>query len=808
MLEQIKAWLAALQRDWQRRSRRRRRAGAVRWWHLRWVRLTLVALSVPATLCFFALGYYYVSFGRILDERLHGERSTVLPRVYARPLELRRGQSLSVQQLVDRLNDLGYAERTTFEKPGEFVVGKGDVTILPRAAEFKGQSVRVIFERPPAPGRTTRRRPSPPPPADRVLGLERASRATERLTLDAPVLTSLVTGEREKKRPVALAAIPPRMTNAVLAIEDRRYYQHPGVDPIGIAGALFSYATGRRTVLAGGSTITQQVIRNVFLPKFEGMTLKSARARSIKRKLLEQFLAIVLSSRASKDDILEMYLNEVPLGQRGSFAVFGVAEAARLFFGKDVSNVSLAEAATIAGVIQSPSALSPFNNPERARERRNVVLEAMVDAGYVEQEEADRAAKEPVKIVERALEAEAPHFVDFVNKTLDERYPGITTTTSEAVDVYTTLDLHLQRLAQDAVRTGLGNVDKLLARRKRKGRAEAALIAVDPKTGEILAFVGGRSYNQSQFNRAIMSRRQPGSVFKPFVYLTAFEQAAEDGRTDVTPATIVQDEPETFEFDDQVWEPANYQDEYDGPITMRRALAQSRNLATIHVAQLAGYDNIVNLWKKMKVGTPPKPYPSIALGVFEATPFEMAEAYTIFPNMGTIQPLRNTLRIVRGGADITKKLDDDGKPRHVARPETTFLVTNMLRAVVNEGTGAGVRAAGFTLDAAGKTGTTNDLRDAWFAGFTPELLTVVWVGFDDNQPVGLSGAQAALPIWTDFMKRALAGRSSVSFTPPDGVSFVDIDRETGQLATPACPKVISEAFLDGTQPGEVCMLHR
>jgi penicillin-binding protein 1B len=763
-----------------------------------------------------ALGYYYVSFARILDERLHGERSTVLPRVYARPLELWRGQSLTEQQLVDRLNDLGYTQRTMFEKPGEFVIGAGDVTIMPRGQEFKGKSVRVVFRRPPAPNAraSARRRPAPPPPADRVLALERDSRAVERLTLDAPLLTSLITGEREKRRPVALAAIPDRMTKAVLAIEDRRYYQHPGIDPIGIAGAVLSYATGRSTVLAGASTITQQVVRNVFLPKFEGMTLESARARSIRRKLLEQFLAIVLTSRASKDDILEMYLNEVPLGQRGSFAVFGVAEASRLFFGKDVSNVSLAEAATIAGVIQLPSALSPFNNPDRAKDRRNVVLQAMVDAGFVAKDEADRAAAEPLAVVERALEAEAPHFVDFVDRTLDEQYPGLTTTTSEAVDVFTTLDLHLQRLAQDAVRSGLTSVDKLLSRRKRKGRAEAALIAVDPKTGEILAFVGGRSYNQSQFNRVISSRRQPGSVFKPFVYLAAFEQAAAEGRTDLTPATIVLDEPEAFEVgpgapeNEEIWEPANYQDEYDGPITFRRALAHSRNLATIHAAQLAGFDNIVALWKKMGVGTPPKPYPSIALGVFEATPYEIAKAYTIFPNRGTIQPLSNTLKITRDGKDITKtRRATADRRKEVARPDTTYLVTNMLRAVINEGTGNGVRSRGFTLDAAGKTGTTNDLRDAWFVGFTPELLTVVWVGFDDNQPVGLSGSQAALPIWTDFMRRALAGRSSVSFSVPEGVGTWQIDRETGQLAVPGCPNVVAETFILGTEPHEVCLLH-
>ena len=801
---------------WRGIAKARWAAATVRlaaWWALRWVRLTALALTVPLVLLFFATGYYYVSFARLLDARLHGERATVFPQVFARPLELRRGQSLTEAQLVDRLNDLGYAQRTMFEKPGEFVIGSGDVTIMPRGAEFKGRSVRVVFQRPtPAPGKAAARRPArpaTPPPADRVLALERDSRPTERLTLDAPVLTALISGEREKRRPVALAAIPSRMTQAVLAIEDRRYYQHPGVDPIGIAGALFSYVTGRRAVLAGGSTITQQLIRNVFLPKFEGMTLQSARVRSIKRKLLEQFLAVVLTSRASKDDILEMYVNDVPLGQRGSFAIFGVAEASRLFFGKDVSNVSLAEAATIAGVIQSPSALSPFSNATRCKERRNVVLKAMVDAEFVDQEAADRAAREPLAVVERALEAEAPHFVDFVGQSLDERYPGLTTTTTEAVDVYTTLDLHLQRLAQDAVRNGLTRVDKLLSRRKRKGRVEAALIAVNAKNGEILAFVGGRSYNQSQYNRAISSRRQPGSVFKPFVYLTALEQAAAEGWTDLTPATIVQDEPETFEFDDQVWTPANYQDEYEGPITLRRALVMSRNLATIHVAQMAGYNHIANLWKKMGVGTVPKPYPSIALGVFEATPFEIATAYTIFPNMGTIRPLNHLLKIMRGGKDITKPATAPAElPREVARSDTTFLVTNMMRSVINEGTGAGVRAAGFTLDAAGKTGTTNDLRDAWFVGFTPELLTVVWVGFDDNQPVGLSGAQAALPIWTEFMKRALAGHSSVRFRVPEGIVFADIDHDTGQLATPACPRVMTEAFADGTQPTQFCELHQ
>jgi penicillin-binding protein 1B len=775
-------------------------------WRKRWVRLTALALAIPAVVLCFAATYYYVRFAHLIDERLRGARETVFPRVFARPLELRRGQSMTDRQLIDRLNELGYASRDRVEKPGEFAIGAGAVAIMPRSPELKGQVVRVVFQRTvAADAKNAARRPAPPRLADRVLRLELGTKASERLILDAPVLTALAVGEREKRRPVSLAVIPERMQQAVLAIEDRRFYEHPGIDPIGIVGAIVTNIRGKRTYTVGASTITQQVARNVFLPKmFPGMTLKDAREKSLRRKLLEAWVSLIITTRASKDAILEMYLNDMGLGQRGSFGIVGVPEAARLFFGKDVSNVTLAEAATIAGVLQSPSALSPFSNPERCKERRNVVLQAMVDAGYIAEAAADRAVHEPLIIVQRALESEAPYFVDYVGQTLTDQYPGLTTTTTQAVDVHTTLDLHLQRLAQDAVRDGLTHVDAMVSRRNR-GKAEAALIAVDPRNGEILAFVGGRSYNQSQYDRAILSRRQPGSVFKPFVYLAAFEEAARSGRTDVTPASITNDEQETFEFDDQVWTPENYEHEYDGPITYRRALAHSRNLGTIHVAQAAGYDRVAAFWKSLGVGASPRAYPSIALGVFEATPYEIATAYTLFPNGGAIRPLKHIMRITSGGKDVTKK---DAGPREVARPDTTFLVTNMMRSVLNEGTAATARTNGFTLDAAGKTGTTNDLRDAWFVGFTPELLTVVWVGFDDNKPVGLSGAKAALPIWTQFMKSALAGRASVPFEAPVGITFIDIDAETGKLAGPRCPKVITESFLSGTEPQTVCDVHR
>jgi penicillin-binding protein 1B len=427
----------------------------------------------------------------------------------------------------------------------------------------------------------------------------------------------------------------------------------------------------------------------------------------------------------------------------------------------------------------------------------------MAEAGFVTGDAASRASSEPLVVVQRALEAQAPYFVDFVGQVMAERLPGVAGATS-ALDVYTTLDIHLQRIAQDVMRDSILRVDEILARRRKGRQAQAALIAVDPRTGEVLALVGGRSYNQSQYNRAVSARRQPGSVFKPFVYLAAFEGAAADGRTDITPASLVIDEPTTFEFA-EAWSPGNYEDEYDGAITLRRALAMSRNVATIHVAELTGFDKVAALWRRVGVGTAPRAYPSITLGVFEASPYEIATAYTVFANGGVLRPLRVLDRVVSGGRDERLPREEG---RRIARADTTFLVTNMMRSVINEGTGAAARASGFAADAAGKSGTTNDLRDAWFVGFTPELLTVVWVGLDDNQPLGLSGSQAALPMWTQFMTRALSGHPNQPFEEPEGIAWAEIDRDTGKRAGPACPRLMREAFLAGTEPVDSCELHR
>ncbi len=742
-----------------------------------WVRALVLGLGIPGVILFFTVVYYWVSYGRLIDAKLGGEQRPA-PRIFGRAFEIRTGRAVTYEQLRQRLNEVGYAEREKAEKPGEFSVSTGYVLIAPRTAEKERvRLIRVDLSR------------GQPAFVTRVS--EVGAKDIDRLTLEPPLLATLNPGQR--RRYVPLASIPPMLVNAVLTIEDRRFYDHPGVDPIRAVGALWTNIFGDKPYLEGASTLTQQIVKNTFLTPDQ----------TLRRKVQEQFMALVLESRFTKPQILELYLNDVILGQRGPFEIHGVAEAARIFFGKDVSNVSVAEAATIAGIIQLPSRYSPFRNPDRAKERRNIVLREMADAGHIDADTAAKATAEPLRVQARALENEAPYFVDYVSDVIEEKYAGLLKKDT-AVEVYTTLDLQLQRVAQEAVATGVLQVDKLLSKKK-QGLPQVALVAIDPRSGDILAMVGGRAYEKTQYNRAVTTKRQPGSIFKPFVYLAAFDRTANQGTPVITPASVFVDEPTIFkDGEGRDYAPGNYHNEYEGPITVRRALAQSRNIVAIKVAEAAGLDQVADLWKRVGVGTPAKPYPSIALGVFEASPLEMAGAYTIFSNSGAVRPVQGISRIVDGGKAVSIPTV---KPKQVARADTTYLVTNLLRAVMNEGTGAGARNLGFVADAAGKTGTTNDLRDAWFAGFTPDLLTIVWVGLDDNTPIGLSGAQAALPIWATFMKNALAGRPSTAFDTPEGVVYAAIDRDTGLLATPNCPRTITEAFLSGTDPRQYCDVH-
>jgi penicillin-binding protein 1B len=747
---------------------------------LRLVLILLTAVTLPVVIGCSVLIYYYLKFNVMVDRRLQGERWQVPARLYARPLVLKTGMPMTVRSFVNVLNGLKYEEKDDIPAaPGEFAVGAKTVTFTARA-------------------------PGPPEPIlvefdakDRVKEMRGLStkRVYATLTLEPELITYLFDQAREKKRTVHYEEYPDHFIKAVLAIEDRRFFSHPGLDPFRIVGAAVRNIQAE-SYIQGGSTITQQLVKNFFLTP----------EKSFRRKAQEALLAFVLERRAHKKDILELYLNEVYLGQVGSFSINGIGEAARMYFHKDVGNLTLAESALLAGMIQSPNPYNPYRHARRATDRRNQVLRAMQEAGFVDAATAEAAIAQPLRVESAALDtSEAPYFVDLVQQQLSERYDAKDLATQN-LSVYTSLDLSLQRLAHEVLAEGLVKVDKMI-RRKDHPPLQGAIIALEPSTGAIVALVGGRDYSQSQYNRATTAKRQPGSTFKPFVYLAAFEATFDDpALPPITPATVVEDAPTVFLFGRQEYAPQNYENDYKGYVTLRTALAHSLNNATVKVAEMVGFERIADLWNR-RFGMPSKvqPYPAVALGSFEATPLEMASAYNILANLGLKVPPVTVLKVTdEKGGTIEQHYPS---PPRVSRPESTFLVVNMMRSVINNGTAASARSMGFSSDAAGKTGTTNDLRDAWFAGFTPDLLCVVWIGFDDNTPTGLSGSRAALPLWVEFMKGAQAGTRGEKFVAPPTVVFVDIDKQTGQLATPACPQVIPESFVAGTEPREYCSVH-
>jgi penicillin-binding protein 1B len=739
-------------------------------------------VTLPLVIASSVLIYYYLRYNVMVERRLRGERFGVPARLYARPMVLRNGLPIGVPALVKTLNALKYEQKT--EPPAaaaEFTVRPAGVTFWPRqTGGAPPEAITVTIDK------------------DRIKEMRGVTtkRAYATLTLEPELITYLFDEAREKKRTVHYEEYPDHLIKAVLAIEDRRFFTHPGLDPFRIVGAAVRNIQAE-SYIQGGSTITQQLVKNFFLTP----------EKSFRRKAQEALLAFVLERRANKKDILELYLNEVYLGQVGSFSITGIGEAARMYFHKDVGNLTLTEGALLAGMIQSPNPYNPYRHAKRATERRNLVLRAMQESGFVDEATAEAAIAQPVRVVSASLDSsDAPYFVDLVKQQLSERYDAKDLATQN-LSVYTSLDLSLQSQAQTVLREGLAKVDKMV-RRKVHPPVQGALIALEPSTGAIVALVGGRDYTESQYNRATTAKRQPGSTFKPFVYLAAFEATFDDpALPPITPATVVEDAPTVFLFGRQEYAPQNYENDYKGYVTLRTALAHSLNNATVKVAEMVGFERIADLWNR-RFGMPSRvqPYPAVALGSFEATPLEMAAAYNILANMGLKVPPVSVLKVEdEKGTAIEQHYPS---PPRVARPESTFLVVNMMRSVINNGTAAAARSMGFMSDAAGKTGTTNDLRDAWFAGFTPDLLCVVWIGFDDNTPTGLSGARAALPLWVEFMKAAQAGTHGEKFQPPpSNVIFVNIDKQSGLLATPSCPQVISEAFVAGTEPREYCSLH-
>jgi penicillin-binding protein 1B len=729
---------------------------------------------------------YYGVLDAIVVEKFNGRRWEFPSRVYSDSFLIYPGVDLKAAGFFDRLRRLNYREVSQGPlRKGDFRRTDSGLQIFLRDFVYLGETVR-----------------------DRLVDLEMQGDVLTRLVdaasgeeiyslqLQPEIITGLYQTEWEERRVVPLAEIPRRLIRAVLVTEDQRFYDHMGVDLVGMGRALVvDIESGR--IVQGGSTLTQQLMKNFFLSE----------ERTLRRKLLEAAMAIVAERRYSKNEILENYLNEIYLGQNGLQGIYGVWEASQFYFARSPGELSLAEAALLAGLIRAPNYYSPYKHPERAVERRNTVLRLLLNAGDVTAEEYASAAAEPLRTapVHGGRNA-APYFVDFLKDELVQSYPP-EVLTSEGLGIFTSLDLQMQKFAERAVREGLANLEKQYPKLKSDSaeqRVQACLVAIQPQTGEIKAMVGGRDYASSQFNRVVQGHRQPGSVFKPFVYLAAFEEAR-DSPDPVTPATEIEDEPFEWKYDAQTWSPANYHDRYLGEVRVRRALELSLNAATARLAHRSGIEPIRDLARRMGIRSDLPPYPSMVLGALEVSPFEIAQAYSVIADQG----LRATARATK------KVVDRDGHPiernpvavTRVVSPQAAYLVTHLMEGVLQRGTGQRARALGFTRPAAGKTGTTNESRDAWFAGFTPDLVAVVWVGFDQDRALGLTGAQAALPIWTRFMKDATAGYPPASFVPPAGVALVRIDPYTGALATPSCPQTIDEAFWKGQEPTAPCPLH-
>jgi len=722
----------------------------------------------------------------VVVEKFNGRRWNFPSRIYSDAFLIYPGLDLRAAALEDRLQRLNYREASAEPlRKGDFRRTPVGLDLFLRDVSYPGQSVedrlvRLELER------------------DVVTRMHdlRTGEELYSLQLEPELISGFYDATWEERREVRLHDLPPRLVRAVVLTEDRRFTSHRGIDPKGILRALLADLRSGG-VVQGGSTLTQQLMKNFFLSE----------ERTMRRKIKEAVMALLAERRYSKEEILENYLNEIYLGQNGLQGVFGVWEASQFYFARPPQELSLGDVALLAGLIRAPNALSPFRRPERARERRDTILALLRDNGEIHAAEYDEAVSQPLHVAAALGRGNAaPYFVDFLREDLSRNYPR-DVLTSEGLGIFTSLDVQLQQFAVAAVNNGLAALERdhpALANRDAAQRVQAALIALRPQTGAIVAMVGGRDYETTQFNRAVHALRQPGSIFKPFVFLAAFE-AARDAESPITPASPVVDEPFEWSYDGGTWQPSNYREQYFGTVTARRALELSLNAATARIASRVGLEPILEVARHAGIESPLPPYPSVVLGAAEVTPFEVAQAYAVIADQGLKAAVRGATKVVDRHGQLVER-----RPVAVERavsPEAAYLVTHLMEGVLDYGTGQGVRERGFARPAAGKTGTTNEAHDAWFAGFTPDLLAVVWVGFDDNEALGLTGAEAALPIWTEFMLRATAAAPPSAFRPPTGVALVRIDPYTGGIATPACPAAILEAFWRGQEPTIPCPSH-
>jgi penicillin-binding protein 1A len=625
---------------------------------------------------------------------------------------------------------------------------------------------------------------------------------------DKPVFTIF----KEQRIEIPLERMSPNLIKAVLSVEDQRFYEHSGVDAIRVAAAAMrNFETGRRA--EGGSTITQQLARQTFL----------SRDKTYRRKLKEVILAGYVESLYTKDEILELYLNKVYFGD----GLYGVEAAARGYFGKSASDLSVAEAALLAGLIQSPSSYAPTVNLERALARRAVVLQTMVTSGAIDAAAAERARAAKVEITNglEMKETYGLYFKEQVRRELVDRF-GWQRVYQGGLKVYTTMDPDLQQAAESLVEKGLLEIEKrsgfdhepraktAVPRDAAPDYLQGALVSIDPKTGHVLAMVGGRDFNESRFNRAVQAKRQSGSAFKPFVFAAALEAGH-------SPASMISRLNDPILVPEGEWVP---EDEHTtaSSMTMRTALRTSSNRAAVQLLNTVGIQNAVSYAEKLNVGTPPS-VPSLALGTSDVTLLALTAAYGAFADKGTVREPLLIRRVDESGGEVLYQAEE--KAERAVSEETAFLMASMLSDVVSAGTAYRARQVGFTLPAAGKTGTTNDYVDAWFVGFTPRLVTGVWVGFDQPRTIIRNGyaGELAVPIWANFMKTATRGHKSEWLARPSSITAVNVCRVSGKLPNNGCASVevvnrdgevedrsmiYTEYFVKGTQPSTICPLHQ
>lgn len=712
---------------------------------------TLLVAAVVSVAGFF---YFYNHYSQIVRQRVASGFWHTRAGIYAAPHVLKTNQKISQTDVIEMLRRSGYVENASGDGVwnGSFTIRDNFIHI--ENNDFygrKSQIANVKFS------------------GNQIVAITDGESPLEEFEIQPELLSGNSEAKRGVNHALKYEEIPEVLRNAILSAEDQRFFFHPGIDVKGIGRAFYVNLTGNE-IKQGASTITQQLVKNTFLTPEKTFT----------RKFSEAFLALALEKQMSKEDIFALYCNEVYLGQYGITGIHGVEQAARVYFDKDLKDLNITEAATIATMIKNPNRFAPQKNDSEAKARREWIIAKMSESGFITNQQAENALKTELILAKPKNNDQtvAPYFVDAAIRRLTERFSEDIYNTNFNRRVYTTIDTQLQVIAEKAVVNEIAKLDKIYA--KKGKRIQASLVSIDPHTGHILAMVGGRDYKESQFNRVTDAKRQPGSVFKPFIYATALERG-------MTPVKTFADSKTEFNFDNgKPYIPANYGGSYsNSTITMKTALAKSSNVVAVKTAMDTGLKNVAVKAKEFGFENI-EAYPSMALGTMEVTPLQLAAAYAVFANGGKQVEPTFVSKIVSGEDKII--YESAASEKQIVSDKTAFMITDMLEAVVSRGTAqAAKNALGKNVEFAGKTGSS---KDGWFVGYTPNLVTVAWIGFDETEDIGMTGGEVALPLWTEFMQQAVSVRPELGgngFVRPRGLVTIEIDPETGMLAEANCP---------------------